>query len=82
MTEKSTATAARKRLPLASPDEALKLTSVSSPYDSLGGMDMLHGYMLLSATKQFRGVSERYGNALAHKLRREGLIEPERGWER
>ncbi|MDE0610564.1 MAG: phage major capsid protein [Anaerolineaceae bacterium] len=73
MTEKSTTTAARKRLPLASPDEALKLTSVSSPYDSLGGMDMLHGYMLLSATKQFRGVSERYGNALAHKLRREGL---------
>ncbi|MCY3719518.1 MAG: phage major capsid protein [Anaerolineaceae bacterium] len=73
MTEKSTTTAARKRLPLASPDEALKLTSVSSPYDSLGAMDMLHGYMLLSATKQFRGVSERYGNALAHKLRREGL---------
>ncbi|MDD9955713.1 MAG: phage major capsid protein [Anaerolineaceae bacterium] len=73
MTEKSTTTAARKRLPLASPDEALKLTSVSSPYDSLGAMDMLHGYMLLSATKQFRGVSERFGNALAHKLRREGL---------
>ena len=51
----------------------MKPTPVSSPYDSLGAMDMLHGYMLLSATKQFRGVSERYGNALAHKLGREGL---------
>lgn len=73
MTENSTTTTARKRLPLASADEALKPTPVSSPYDSLGAMDMLHGYMLLSATKQFRGVSERYGNALAHKLGREGL---------
>ncbi|MCY4526588.1 MAG: phage major capsid protein, partial [Anaerolineaceae bacterium] len=72
MTEENTTTA-RRRLPLASADKALKATRVSSPYDSLGAMDMLHGYMLLSATRQFRGVSERYGNALAHKLQREGL---------
>lgn len=73
MSETTTTTPARKGLPLASADEALKLTQVGSPYDALGAMDMLHGYMLLSATRQFRGVSERYGKAMAHKLRREGL---------
>lgn len=71
--EKESTTVARKRLPLASADEAVKNTRVSSPYDTLEAVDMLHGYMLLSATRQFRGVSERFGNALAHKVRREGL---------
>ena len=68
-----TTTVARRRLPLASADDALKTVRVSSPYDTLNAVDMLHGYMLLSATRQFRGVSERFGNALAHKVRREGL---------
>ena len=72
MTESNT-TPARKRLPLASADEAIKLAQVRSPYDALNAADMLHGYMLLSATRQFRGVSERFGNALAHKVKREGL---------
>ncbi len=71
--ENESSTVARKRLPLASADEAVKTTGVSSPYDTLNAVDMLHGYMLLSATRQFRGVSERFGNALAHKVRREGL---------
>ena len=64
---------ARKRLPLASADDAVRLAQVSSPYDALNATDMLHGYMLLSATRQFRGVSERFGNALAHKVKSEGL---------
>ena len=71
--ENESTAVARRRLPLASADDALKTARVSSPYDALNATDMLHGYMLLSATRQFRGVSERFGNALAHKVRREGL---------
>ena len=71
--ENESTAVARRRLPLASADDALKTARVSSPYDTLNALDMLHGYMLLSATRQFRGVSERFGNALAHKVRREGL---------
>ena len=71
--ENESTAVARKHLPLASADDALKTARVSSPYDALNATDMLHGYMLLSATRQFRGVSERFGNALAHKVRREGL---------
>ena len=41
---------------------------VGSPYDDLSALDLLHGYVLLSAGRQFRGVSERYANALAQKV--------------
>jgi HK97 family phage major capsid protein len=65
---------ARKRLPVASKDDALKAhISVGSPYDTLDAMDMLHGYVLLRAGKSFHGVSEQYANALAHKIRKAGL---------
>ena len=63
----------RKRLPVASSEDALRHISVGSPYDTLKAMDMLHGYMLLRSTKHFHGVSERYANALAHKVRTENL---------
>ena len=46
--------------------------AVGSPFDTLDAMDMLHGYMLLRSTKHFHGVSERYANALAHKVRNAG----------
>lgn len=65
---------ARKRLPVASKDDALKAhISVGSPYDTLDAMDLLHGYVLLRAGKSFHGVSEQYANALAHKVRKAGL---------
>ncbi len=60
----------RKRLPIADEREALKLgqVAVGSEFDALDAMDMLHGYMLLRSAKSFHGVSERYANALAHKV--------------
>jgi HK97 family phage major capsid protein len=61
---------ARKHLPLASTSDAYKSVEVGSPYDQLDAMDLLHGYMLLRNTKSFRGVSETYANALAHKVRK------------
>ena len=68
-------TKAVKRLPLADEREALKLNrvAVGSEYDSLDALDMLHGYMLLRSAKSFHGVSERYSNALAHKVNRAQL---------
>ncbi len=66
----------RKHLPTADPAEARKAlpqVSVSSPYDQLNALDMAHGYVMLRAAKGFRGVSETYANALAHKVRRDGL---------
>ena len=63
----------RKRLPLASAEDAVKHIQVGSPYDTLDAMDLLHGYMLLRSAKHFHGVSERYANALAHKVRQAGL---------
>ena len=59
-----------KRLPLADEREALKLArvEVGSEFDALDALDMLHGYMLLRSAKSFRGVSERYSNALADKV--------------
>lgn len=68
---------ARRRLPLAEHD-ALKATSdaqitVGSPFDNMDAMDLLHGYMLLRAAKSFHGVSQRYANALAHKVRKSNL---------
>ncbi len=65
---------ARKRLPLASANDALKASiSVGSPFDRLDALDLLHGYMLLRSARSFRGVSEVYANALAHKVNRAGL---------
>ncbi|HEX2906031.1 MAG TPA: phage major capsid protein [Phototrophicaceae bacterium] len=65
---------ARKRLPVASSNEALKAQiSVGSPFDRLEALDLLHGYMLLRSAKSFHGVSESYANALAHKVNRAGL---------
>src|SRR5690606_36930409 len=46
---------------------------VSSAYDPLNALDMLHGYMLLRSGKHFQGVSDRYANALAHKVSKAGL---------
>ncbi|HUN07575.1 MAG TPA: phage major capsid protein [Aggregatilineales bacterium] len=64
----------RKRLPLGDPQDALKTRlSVASPYDTLDALDMLHGYVLLRAAKSFRGVSETYSNALAHKVSKAGI---------
>ena len=71
--ETTTLTEPRKRLPVGSADDALKRITVSSPYDTMGAMDLLHGYMLLRSTKHFHGVSEPFANALAHKVRKEGL---------
>lgn len=68
-----------KRLPIYDPAEADQppgsgaRISVGSPYDSLEAMDLLHGYMLLRGAKNWRGASERYANALAHKVSRAGL---------
>lgn len=65
---------ARKRLPIGSKDDALKShISVSSPYDNLDATDLLHGYVLLRSAKGFQGVTERYANALAHKVNKAGL---------
>lgn len=61
-----------KRLPIASPSDALRV-QVSSEFDRLSVDDMLYGYLLLRAGKQFTGVSERFANALAHKARKAEL---------
>lgn len=59
-----------KRLPIVDEREAVKATriEVGSEFDTLDAMDMLHGYMLMRSAKSFHGVSERYSNALAHKV--------------
>lgn len=67
-------TPARKRLPVASREDAVKSRiSVTSPYDNYDAMDMLHGYVLLRAAKNFQGVSQTFANALAHKVNKAGL---------
>ncbi len=66
-------TPARKRLPVGSAADALKGIQVGSPYDTLDALDMLHGYMLLRATKSFQGASETFANALSHKVKQAGL---------
>jgi HK97 family phage major capsid protein len=64
----------RKRLPVAGTEAAKSANiTVSSGYDRLEALDLLHGYMLLRATKNFHGVSEQYANALAHKVRKAGM---------
>ena len=64
-----------KRLPVASPADAVKagVISVGSPYDGLDALDLLHGYVMLRAVKGFQGVSERFAGALAHKVRGAGM---------
>ncbi len=69
-----------KRLPVGDPAEAATAAlktggriTVHSPYDALDALDMAHGYVMLRAAKGFRGVSETYANALAHKVSRQGL---------
>lgn len=64
-----------KRLPLADERDAMKMThiEVGSEFDTLDAMDMLHGYMLMRSAKSFHGVSERYSNALAHKISKANL---------
>ncbi len=66
----------RKRLPSAT-DEAVKgaagVIEVGSAFDDLSALDLLHGCVLLGGARAAKGVSERYANALAHKLRRAGL---------
>ncbi|MFN8372547.1 MAG: phage major capsid protein [Anaerolineae bacterium] len=64
---------ARKRLPVASEREATKSISVGSQFDNLDALDLLHGYVLLRATKNFHGVSEQYANALAWKVQKAGI---------
>ena len=64
----------RKRLPLLSERDALKSRiTVTSEYDRYDELDLLHGYMILRGAKNFQGVSERYANALAHKVNKAGL---------
>lgn len=64
-----------KRLP--HPAEATKAGSprieVGSTYDQLSAEDLLHGYVMLRHAKAFRGVSEQYANALAHKVNKAKL---------
>lgn len=66
----------RKRLPSAT-DEAFKTSpsviEVGSPFDQLDALDLLHGCVLLAGARASKGVSERYANALAHKVRKAGL---------
>src|SRR5689334_20331145 len=64
---------ARKRLPVASEREATKGITVGSQYDNLDALDLLHGYVLMRATKNFHGVSEQYANALAWKVQKAGI---------
>lgn len=70
-----------KRLPAAESSTEAAPLEVGSEFDALSGDDLLHGYMLLRASKHFQGVSERYANALAHKLQREGVIAAKTGNE-
>ncbi len=61
-----------KRLPVADAQDALRV-QVTSEYDRLNADDMLYGYLMLRASKGFKGVTERYANALAHKVRQSSL---------
>ncbi len=64
-------TAPLKRLPT-HPADATKSTlpriEVGSPFDQLSADDLLYGYVLMRNSRTFRGVSERYASALAHKV--------------
>jgi len=67
---------ARKRLPVASVEDAAKgvpRIAVNSKFDNADALDLLHGYMIMRSAKSFHGVSEQYANALAHKIHKAGL---------
>lgn len=49
--------------------------SVRSIFDDADAVDMLHGYVMLSSQKAFRGVSEEYARALADKVVKAGLTD-------
>lgn len=66
-----------KRLPSPT-DEAVTgasgaMIEVGSPFDKLDALDLLHGCVLLAGARTAKGVSERYANALAYKLRKAGM---------
>jgi phage head maturation protease len=63
----------RKQLPLDVNEARPARVEVGSAYDALTADDLLHGYMLMRSHKTFRGVSEQYANALAHKVGKAGL---------
>jgi HK97 family phage major capsid protein len=64
----------RKRLPAGKGAEAPRMpVEVGSAFDGLDAFDLLHGYMLMRHARDFRGVSERYANALSHKMRATGM---------
>ncbi len=68
------AAAPRKRLPAAVEDAGKSAwVEVGSPYDHLDALDLLHGCVLLNGARGGKGVSERYANALAYKVRKAGL---------
>ncbi len=62
-----------KRLPVQVSEASVGRVEVGSEFDRLDELDLLHGYLLLRHTKSFRGVSERYANALAHKIHKSGI---------
>jgi hypothetical protein len=62
-----------KQLPVSQEDANPRMV-VSSEFDNVDALDMLHGYMLLRASKGFQGVSERYANALSQKIGKTGLL--------
>jgi len=68
-----------RHLPLADSADAVRADAikgyieVGSPFDTLEALDMVHGYVMLRAARSFQGVSERYANALAHKIHKAGL---------
>lgn len=79
-----TSPAPLKRLPQNPADAhkaGLPRVEVTSPYDALSVEDMLHGYMLLSGTKHFQGMSQPYANALAYKVQRANLMAAKTGDE-
>jgi len=72
----NTLTPPQKSLPLANQQDARPRMQISSEFDPLNAADLLHGYMLLRAAKSFQGVSERYANALSHKIQQAGMGTP------
>ncbi|MBW4439376.1 MAG: phage major capsid protein [Pleurocapsa minor GSE-CHR-MK-17-07R] len=64
----------RKRLPAGKSGEGERAAvEVGSPFDGLDAFDLLHGYMLMRHARGFQGVTERYANALAHRMRGTGM---------
>ncbi|MBE2182201.1 MAG: phage major capsid protein [Anaerolineae bacterium] len=62
-----------KRLPVNMSEASAGRIEVGSEFDRLEALDLLHGYLLLRHTKHYNGISERYANALAHKVHKAGI---------